>query len=187
MFYARVRVDDLWMDKHIVIEICHKNNPGEEAVTDITCLSNKLDGSDGIMSWWRTDFNVGMTFEEAEEYLQTLPAFQEQDEEQLGINGMLWSAGKNYSVGEIVIYDSHVYTVIQAHFSQPDWTPDVAVSLFAPAFRQEDVVTEWQQPGSTNPYMAGDRVLFQGNVYESLIDNNVWSPTDYPQGWVMVS
>ena len=25
--------------------------------------------------------------------------------------------------------------------------------------------------------------MFEGKVYESLIDNNVWSPSSYPQGW----
>jgi hypothetical protein len=29
--------------------------------------------------------------------------------------------------------------------------------------------------------MNGDKVMYDGNVYISLIDNNVWKPTDY--GW----
>ena len=28
-----------------------------------------------------------------------------------------------------------------------------------------------------------DKVIFEGKVYESLIDGNTWSPVDYPQGW----
>lgn len=34
--------------------------------------------------------------------------------------------------------------------------------------------------------MTGDKVHFttaDDPVYESLIDNNVWSPESYPQGW----
>lgn len=31
--------------------------------------------------------------------------------------------------------------------------------------------------------MKGDKVRYEGKIYESLIDNNVWKPTDYPQGW----
>ena len=31
--------------------------------------------------------------------------------------------------------------------------------------------------------MTGDKVRYNGKVYESLIDNNVWSPIGYPQGW----
>ena len=35
--------------------------------------------------------------------------------------------------------------------------------------------------------MIGDKVKFEGKVYQSLIDNNVWSPSDYPQGWEEVN
>ena len=31
--------------------------------------------------------------------------------------------------------------------------------------------------------MKGDKVRCEGKIYESLIDNNVWKPTEYPQGW----
>lgn len=43
---------------------------------------------------------------------------------------------------------------------------------------------EWVQPtGAHDAYNLGDLVSFQGSVYRSLIDGNVWSPADYPQGW----
>jgi hypothetical protein len=29
-------------------------------------------------------------------------------------------------------------------------------------------------------------VLFNGQVYESVINGNVWSPITYPQGWLPV-
>ena len=35
--------------------------------------------------------------------------------------------------------------------------------------------------------MKGDKVRFEGKVYQSLIDNNVWSPAAYPQGWEEVN
>ena len=47
----------------------------------------------------------------------------------------------------------------------------------------ENVIPEWEQPDSTNPYMIGDKVSFDGKVYESVIDNNIWSPAAYPAGW----
>lgn len=43
---------------------------------------------------------------------------------------------------------------------------------------------EWEQPDSTHPYMMGDRVTFEGAVYESTVDNNVWAPNVY--GWELV-
>lgn len=36
---------------------------------------------------------------------------------------------------------------------------------------------------STSPYMKGNCCLWEGVVYRSVIDNNVWSPADYPEGW----
>lgn len=42
----------------------------------------------------------------------------------------------------------------------------------------------WVQPTSAeDDYNIGDKVTFEGAVYTSTIDANVWSPTDYPQGW----
>lgn len=36
---------------------------------------------------------------------------------------------------------------------------------------------------STSPYMAGDCCTEDGKVYRSKIDNNVWAPSAYAQGW----
>lgn len=95
-----------------------------------------------------------------------------------------WQSGIDYTVGQRVRYNGILYSVLQAHTSQDTWQPDVAVSLFAKVLIPDpDVVPKWEQPGNTNPYMKGDKVLFEGTVYESLIDNNVWSPTAYPAGW----
>lgn len=88
-----------------------------------------------------------------------------------------WAVGKSYLVGDRVAYDGVLYKVLQAHTSQADWTPDVAVSLFAKVLNPDPgVIPEWEQPGSTNPYMKGDKVRHVGKVWESAIDNNVWEP-----------
>ena len=36
---------------------------------------------------------------------------------------------------------------------------------------------------ATSPYMKGNCCLWEGTVYRSVIDNNVWSPAEYPEGW----
>ena len=99
-----------------------------------------------------------------------------------------WVSGKAYSVGERVRYGGRIFKVLQAHTSQEDWTPSRAPSLFAEVLTSEDgEPLEWQQPSSTNPYLTGDKVIYEGNIYQSLIDNNVWSPAEYPQGWELIS
>jgi GH18 family chitinase len=46
----------------------------------------------------------------------------------------------------------------------------------------------WEQKyAGQTPYGDGDKVLFGGSGYESLINNNWWSPADYPAGWTAVS
>lgn len=40
---------------------------------------------------------------------------------------------------------------------------------------------------STSPYMKDDCAIgLDGQVYRSTIDNNVWEPTAYPAGWLLV-
>ena len=93
--------------------------------------------------------------------------------------------GVAYEVGKRIMFEGVLYKVIQAHTSQADWTPAAAPSLFAKVINEtiDGSIPEFEQPDSTNPYMKGDRVLFNGKVYESLIDNNVYSPEAYPAGW----
>ena len=104
-----------------------------------------------------------------------------------------WVADKAYAVGQYVTYgkngvgDPQLYQVLQDHTSQADWTPDVSVSLFAKVLiPDEDVIPEWEQPDSTNAYMTGDKVMYDGKVYMSTIDNNIWAPDAYPAGWKIV-
>ena len=103
-----------------------------------------------------------------------------------------WQEGVLYEVGYKVRYNDVLYKVIQEHTSQSDWTPDVAVSLFARNHSQpdeggeEEEFPEYVQPTAENPYMTGDKVTFNGEHYICLIDNCVWSPADYPQGWEKV-
>jgi len=65
------------------------------------------------------------------------------------------------------------------------WEP--GVTNWREVSEPEAPPAEWRQPlGSTDAYNKGDRVTFQGEVYESVIDANVWSPSGYPQGWKLV-
>ena len=93
--------------------------------------------------------------------------------------------GVAYEVGKRIMFEGVLYKVIQAHTSQAEWTPVAAPSLFAKVINEtiDGSIPEFEQPDSTNPYMKGNKVKFNGKIYESVIDNNVWSPTAYPSGW----
>ena len=100
----------------------------------------------------------------------------------------IWEVGVLYSVGRYITHNDILYKVLTEHTSQTDWTPDAAPSLFAKVLIDPtgETIPEWVQPDSTNAYMTGDKVTYEGVVYESTIDNNIWSPTDYPAGWKVV-
>lgn len=85
-------------------------------------------------------------------------------------------------VGERYWYGSRLWKVIQNHTVFSEWKPDEAVSLYVEVTIEE--WPEWRQPqGAQDAYMQGDKVTFQGTHYVSLINNNTWSPADYPAGW----
>ena len=122
-----------------------------------------------------------------------LPNLSDEQALQVPLMFPKWQEGKEYVVGDRVLYLGVLYKVLQAHTSQAGWEPDITPSLFAKNLIVKDEegeqvdIPEWVQPDSTNPYMIGDKVIFGGKVYQSVIDNNVWSPTDYPQGWKEVN
>lgn len=95
-----------------------------------------------------------------------------------------WETDTSYEVDTKVQYENILYKCLQAHTSQEGWAPNVAASLWAKVLiPDENVIPEWEQPDSTNAYQIGDKVMFNGKIYESTIANNIWSPIDYPMGW----
>lgn len=133
--------------------------------------------------------NLGVDAKEAVEVRDAINIFLEtvSDEEVESVKVLFphWKVGVQYEINARVRFKDNIYKVLQAHTSQEDWMPDAAVSLYTPLLIDEETneILEWVQPDSTNSYMIGDRVIFEEKVYESLIDNNVWSPADYPAGW----
>ena len=98
-----------------------------------------------------------------------------------------WSSTATYVVDQRVKYNNILYKCLIGHTAQVDWTPENAPSLWARVLiPDENVIPEWEQPDSTNAYMVGDKVMFEGHIYESAINNNIWSPSTYPAGWTLI-
>lgn len=56
-----------------------------------------------------------------------------------------------------------------------------------PEPEEPETYPEFVQPtGAHDAYQIGDRVLYNGKVYESTIANNAYSPDAYPQGWKLI-
>lgn len=124
-----------------------------------------------------------MNRKEAREIISALVRLRESVNDELALSVPMlypaWREGVEYSVGYRVLHNEVLYKVLTAHTSQETWTPDVSPSLFAKVLIvDENVVPKWEQPDSTNAYMKGDTVMHNGNTWVSLVDSNVWEPTD---------
>ena len=103
-----------------------------------------------------------------------------------------WEVNRSYAVGDIVSYgansvgDPQLYKVVQAHVSQEDWKPDTVPALYDAFGLDESGYPLWAQPsGAHDAYNIGDIVNYNGVLYQSVIDGNVWSPDVYPAGWTV--
>lgn len=101
-----------------------------------------------------------------------------------------WQVGKTYKTKEIIAFDTNevgdpqLYRVVQDHTSQIDWLPKSTPSLYVAIGLDDSGHPVWSQPtGAHDAYNTGDVVNYNGELYESLIDGNIWSPYDYPAGW----
>ena len=100
-----------------------------------------------------------------------------------------------YNKGDIVDYNGVKYiSTVDANV----WAPDVygwevydggstdPVEPDTPS-TDEDIKDFVQPTGAHDAYAKGDKVRYDGKVYESLIDGNTYSPADYPAGWQEIS
>jgi hypothetical protein len=101
--------------------------------------------------------------------------------------------GKSYKIKEVFSYgenevgDPQLYQVLQDHTSMAEWTPDITTSLYKKIGMTDDGYPEWVQPlGASDAYNTGDIVSYNGILYKSTIDGNVWAPDTYPQGWIVI-
>ena len=74
-----------------------------------------------------------------------------------------WEVGKAYAVGDRMRYGEQLYKCVQAHTSQADWTPDVAVSLYKKVADEE----QGDDPSNPIPY-DGNMELFNGKYYSQF-------------------
>ena len=87
----------------------------------------------------------------------------------------LWKDDAEYLVGDRIRYEDILYKCVQAHASQPSWTPDITPALWVRV--SIDEFPEWIQPtGVQDAYMTGDKVSHNDKHWVSLIDGNVWEP-----------
>lgn len=102
--------------------------------------------------------------------------------------GNAYAAGEFFTHGTNGVGDPQLYKVVQAHTSQADWTPEATPTLYKAIGLDDTGHPVWSQPtGAHDAYNTDDIVNYNGVLYESLIDGNVYSPDAYPAGWKEVA
>lgn len=138
------------------------------------------------------------TLQRAEQFRRALQMFAKTlaDEQALEIATVYdeWRPGVNYKVGDFCTYghngvgDPQLYRVVQDHTSHEVWLPDSSASLYSAIGLDKEGYPIWSQPtGAHDAYNTGDIVDYNGTLYKSLIDGNVYSPDAYPVGWEVIS
>lgn len=95
-----------------------------------------------------------------------------------------WDTDINYTIGDRRQFDGLLYRCVQAHTSQPDWTPPAVPALWVRTSTEE--WPEWIQPtGAHDAYNMGDKVSHNEKHWVSDIDANVYEPGVF--GWSEVT
>lgn len=102
-----------------------------------------------------------------------------------------WRPGEAVKVGDLRAWDGTVVEAIQPHTTQADWAPNTTPALWkvhrkGSGSQQGQAPAEWVQPqGAHDSYRLGDRVTYNGQVWESTHNGaNSWAPGVF--GWVVV-
>ena len=131
------------------------------------------------------DYDPDMSVNKAYTLLKAMPEWEDAEDV---IDK--WAAGVSYYIGDIVMDGEQGYECIQPHTSQEGWEPHATPALWKVHEEGGDGIPVFVQPtGAQDAYKTGDKVHYptiEDPVYESTMDNNVYSPEAYPQGWQLV-
>ena len=84
-------------------------------------------------------------------------------------------------------WNDNLYKIEQKHTTQPHYNLDELPALYTKVVPKGVIRTIPNPITSTKSFSKGERGIWtDGKVYESTIDNNVWTPTAYPTGWKVV-
>ena len=195
MFQRNVRMEDgIVYTVHEAVGISHNKASG--TTVEVMSYDSEL-AAEGFRSKHVRELAVGLTFEQAESWLQTIPAFDDirgtldevlgilTDEQAETVIGAFpaWVPNTDYKAGDRRRYsDGYLYKCIQSHKSQEDWTPDKTPALWTRIGDPGDEWPEWVQPtGAHDAYAQGAKVSHADRHWTSDIDANAYEPGVY--GW----
>ena len=199
MLDRKVLIDGTVYDHHELVMVTLQ--PDSLAIA--TVRSSMDDDTTMTETAYEVALDGAISFSTWEQEVWKLPAFEEWQDTAAGLEEVLdiltdeqaetvttlfpkWKVGVDYILGNRVQDEAKLYKCVQAHTSQEGWEPHSTPALWTKVAKDGEI-PDWVQPtGAQDAYNTGDRVRYEGKVYESTVDGNVWSPADYPQGWKLV-
>lgn len=97
----------------------------------------------------------------------------------------IWHIGVEYLINDTVWYLDISYKCLQSHTAVLGWEPPNVPALWSEIIISSGCNPFVQPTIPSTYYNTGDCIIFNELEYESLIDNNVWSPDAYPGGWAL--
>ena len=94
-----------------------------------------------------------------------------------------WRVGIAVEPGDVLLWDGGLVECIQAHTTQPDWTPDVAPALWKVHRTDTGGTVEWEAGITVE---AGETVIYEGVEYTVLQGHTTqegWEPPSTPALW----
>lgn len=95
----------------------------------------------------------------------------------------VWQGGESYIKNDIIFYNGTLFKVLNdlIAFDEP-----INGINYKQLYPPTDIVLEWGID-ENKVYSVGERTKVGAHAYESLIDNNTWSPIDFPAAWKLIS
>lgn len=99
-----------------------------------------------------------------------------------------WSAGTEYTEGDRVRSNDKLWKCLQTHASQEDWEPEANPAMWVEIAKPGEYREIKEDMLSTEAFAMDEIGWYQtkDNLWKSLIDNNIYTPTAYPDGWEKV-
>lgn len=94
-----------------------------------------------------------------------------------------WQNDTPYNVGERVLFNGELYKVIKT--PENNLNPENNKECYILIKKPLNLVEEWDS-NNRKSYSIGDQVKVGEHYYESLIEENTWSPQEFPNAWRLV-
>ena len=100
-------------------------------------------------------------------------------------NSSSYNSNQVFNAGELILNNGIIYKTLLTHWVYQE-TSDNFNTFYQKVITVADllagIIPDWIQPtGAHDAYMKGAKVTYNGKVYVSNCDNNVWAPGVY--GW----